>query len=74
MQYQIKVFWYVSLFCKNITQINKIFNFRPISMKFLKFHFRFSYIASKDAEFNFRGNSQGNFHDPSTFSTPEVDF
>ena len=36
-------------------------------MKFRKFHFRFSYIVSKDVEFNFSGRPKEDFQDPSMF-------
>ena len=58
-----------------------ILNIKPISLKssknpfpahfrctkFSKFHFRFSFTASKDAEFNSRGSPKGGFQDPRMF-------
>ena len=42
--------------------------------KFWKFYFRFSFTASKDAEFNFRGSPKGDFQDPRMLCASNVDF
>ena len=42
--------------------------------KFWKLDFRFSFTASKDAEFNFRGSHKGDFQDRKMFCASTIDF